>query len=143
MSGQNNKLFTKIGTYYGYYTSATYSLSGDVNIIVNENDATIMLNGHSYNMNLHIFDNCVKFTPVNENATKNVLNIMFPYEKMKNSYFEGFYNLMEPLDCGKMCIFENMLEFEKLLFKREYDRSANISYKTGTFKEEFARDSKL
>lgn len=146
MSNQNTgkcNLFFQNGTYYGYYASVTYSLSGDVHINVNENDATIMLNSRSYKMNLHSLDNCVKLTPTNENTTKNVLNLMFPYEKKRNNYFEGFYNLMEPLDCGKMCIFGDILEFEKLNIKREYDRCANTSYKKGIFKEQYSQDSKL
>lgn len=147
MSSQNtemcNNLLFQNGTYYGYYASTTYSLSGDINIIVNENDVTVTLNGSSHKMYLHSLDNCVKITPVNKNTTKSVLNLMFPYEKNKKNYFEGFYNLMEPLDCGKMCIFRDILEFEKLNIKRDYDRYGITSYKKGTFKEEYSQDSKL
>ena len=50
---------------------------------------------------------------------------------------------MEPLDCGKMCIFRDILEFEKLNIKRDYDRYGITSYKKGTFKEEYSQDSKL
>lgn len=131
-------------SYDGYYGSATYSLSGKVYLnFIDENNVTMNINGHSYDMKMKKYNNYTKFVTKNKEKMERLMTVVFPKYDCSEIIWHGFYTMMEPLDCGKLAVFINSLEYPKLRIKYEFDALARKSLKGSSLRTEYSQDSKL
>lgn len=130
--------------YSGYYASFTYKLSGNLFLkFEDNNDIIIKINDITYNVVIEEYKNIIKFVS-DKDKRKEILTIMIPKDQINNNFMQGYYTLMEPMDCGQIVIFKNVLEYFRRAVISQYDSIANTNLKCAvTFKKKYSLDSKL